>query len=363
MGDVELINVTKMYNSVAAVADISMSIPAGCFFSMLGPSGCGKSTTLRMIGGFETVDRGTLRIAGQDVANVPPNRRPTNMVFQRWALFPHMTIYDNVAFGLQMEGVAKPEIRRRVGEALEMVGLGKRASDKPGKLSGGQMQRVALVRALVKRPKVLLLDEPLGALDLKLRVQLQRELKAIQRQVGLTFIYVTHDQSEALLMSDQVAVMSEGRVEQIGSPKEIYDRPQSPFVADFIGGTNFLDVEVEKEGKETVLVRSGPLRFEAERLGSEQASSGVVCIRFERIRIGEQAAQMPFHWEATVLGQDFVGSSIQYQVKLAQTDTNLTIQVPYDATAAVFQVGANVTVGWTRSSAGYLGAKSRIVAR
>ncbi len=253
--DVEFRNVSKLFGDQKAVDDISFKVPAGSFFSLLGPSGCGKSTTLRMTSGFEYPDRGGIFIAGDDMTGVAPYRRPTNMVFQRWALFPHMTVFDNVAFGLTVERLPRDVIRTRVGQALELVGLTQFAERKPRQLSGGQMQRVALARALIKQPKVLLLDEPLGALDLKLRMQMQLELKRIQREVGTTFIYVTHDQGEALTMSDRIAVMNNGRIEQLASPQEIYDQPATRFVASFIGNANLLPVEIDEM----------PIRYRASR--------------------------------------------------------------------------------------------------
>jgi len=258
---VELIEVTKTFptgkaEEIAAVDRVSLSIKPGEFFSLLGPSGCGKTTTLRMIAGFELPTRGEIRIHGESMGETPPYHRRVNTVFQNYALFPHMTVYGNVAFGLEMDRLPKPEIRERVSEALGLVRLPGMEDRRPKQLSGGQQQRVALARALVKRPAVLLLDEPLGALDLKLRKAMQIELKHIQHEVGITFIYVTHDQEEALTMSDRIAVMSEGQVLQLGTAAEIYESPASRFVADFIGETNFLDGEVEsiRDGQATVLV-------------------------------------------------------------------------------------------------------------
>jgi spermidine/putrescine transport system ATP-binding protein len=235
---IELDHVTKRFDDYVAVTDADFSIAQGEFFSMLGPSGCGKTTTLRMIAGFEMPTDGTIRLEGVDVSRVPPHKRNVNTVFQHYALFPHMTVFDNVAFGPRSKKIDKAETRRRVEELLEIVRLGDFAKRKPAQLSGGQQQRVALARALVNYPSALLLDEPLGALDLKLRQVMQLELKRIQREVGITFIYVTHDQEEALTMSDRIAVMSNGNVEQIGSPTEIYHHPASVFVAGFIGQAN-----------------------------------------------------------------------------------------------------------------------------
>ena len=266
---VELIEVTKTFptgkgEEIAAVDRVSLSIKPGEFFSLLGPSGCGKTTTLRMIAGFELPTKGEIRIHGESMGETPPYHRRVNTVFQNYALFPHMTVYGNVAFGLEMDRASRPEIRERVGEALRLVRLPGMEDRRPKQLSGGQQQRVALARALVKRPAVLLLDEPLGALDLKLRKAMQLELKHIQHEVGITFIYVTHDQEEALTMSDRIAVMSEGQVLQLGSAAEIYESPASRFVADFIGETNFLDGEVEsfRDGQATILV-NGALRLTA----------------------------------------------------------------------------------------------------
>jgi putative spermidine/putrescine transport system ATP-binding protein len=236
-----LANLTKHYGEVVAVAEISLEIEAGEFFTMLGPSGSGKTTTLRMIAGFEDPSGGTLELAGEDVSRVPPYDRAVNTVFQDYALFPHMTVGENVAYGLRVAGVAKAERARRGQEALEMVRMPGYADRRPGELSGGQRQRVALARAIVNRPKVLLLDEPLGALDLKLREQMQVELKAIQGEVGITFVYVTHDQDEALTMSDRIAVFNQGRIEQISPPVELYEHPATEFVAGFVGVSNLLE--------------------------------------------------------------------------------------------------------------------------
>jgi spermidine/putrescine transport system ATP-binding protein len=241
---VELVEVTKRYGSVEAIRSLDLKIARGEFFTLLGPSGCGKTTTLRVIAGFEEPNSGTVLIDGEDVDGIPPFRRPTNTVFQSYALFPHLSVEENVAFGLKRKRVRKEEIRTRVGEELERVGLAAEAKRKPRQLSGGQQQRVALARALVNRPSVLLLDEPLGALDLKLRKRLQVELKEIQRDVGITFVYVTHDQEEALTMSDRIAVMNDGLVEQIAGPEEVYERPATGFVAGFIGVSNLLPGEI-----------------------------------------------------------------------------------------------------------------------
>src|SRR6187399_3634855 len=243
---IALEGVSKRFGKAEAVSDVSLEIGEGEFFSLLGPSGCGKTTTLRMIAGFEEPDEGRVILQGRDVTSVFSNRRPVNMVFQQYALFPHMSIYDNVAFGLKVKKVPRAEHAGRVKEMLRIVELEGLEKRKPRQLSGGQQQRVALARALVNSPAALLLDEPLGALDVKLRKQMQLELKAIQNDLGTTFVYVTHDQEEALAMSDRIAVMNRGRVEQIGGPREIYERPETPFVADFIGSLNALELTVDE---------------------------------------------------------------------------------------------------------------------
>ena len=257
--EISLRQVTKAFGSVTAVDDISLDIRAGEFFSLLGPSGCGKTTTLRMIGGFEEPTAGRIELRGRDVTADPPDKRPVNMVFQNYALFPHLDVGENIAFGLRRHHVPEPEIKRRVAEALELVHLPGYERRRPHQLSGGQQQRVALARALVNNPNVLLLDEPLGALDLKLRQRLQLELKRIQTEVGITFVYVTHDQEEALTMSDRIAVMSAGKVEQLGTPEELYDRPATRFVADFIGRTNLIrgSVRTVDANRATIALSSG----------------------------------------------------------------------------------------------------------
>ena len=243
--DISVRGLTKRYGDVVAVDGIDLDIPAGEFFTMLGPSGSGKTTTLRMIAGFEMPDEGTIELAGEDVSRLPPYDRPVNTVFQDYALFPHMTVQANVEYGLMVKKVKKGERRERATKALEMVRLAGYGDRKPSQLSGGQRQRVALARAIVNRPKVLLLDEPLGALDLKLRQEMQIELKSIQREVGITFVYVTHDQEEALTMSDRLAVFNQGKIEQIGPPAEVYEHPQSEFIAGFVGVSNV----IERDGR------------------------------------------------------------------------------------------------------------------
>ena len=265
--DISVRGLTKRYGDVVAVDAVDLDIQAGEFFTMLGPSGSGKTTTLRMIAGFEIPDEGTIELAGQDVSRLPPYDRPVNTVFQDYALFPHMTVQANVEYGLMVKKVPKGERRERAARALDMVRLSAFGNRKPSQLSGGQRQRVALARAIVNRPRVLLLDEPLGALDLKLRQEMQIELKRIQRDVGITFVYVTHDQDEALTMSDRIAVFNHGRIEQVGPPAEVYEHPRTEFVAGFVGVSNV----VSREGV-TVSVRPEKIRMLAD---TERAADGM----------------------------------------------------------------------------------------
>jgi spermidine/putrescine transport system ATP-binding protein len=292
---VEFHDIVKIFptpegGTVTAVDHVSLEIKHGEFFSFLGPSGCGKTTSLRMMAGFEWPTGGEVLIDGRAMGHTPPYLRPVNTVFQSYALFQHMTVFQNVAFGLEMEKVPKPEIAHRVGEALEMVKLGGMGRRKPKQLSGGQQQRVALARALVKRPEVLLLDEPLGALDLKLRKEMQLELKALQEQVGITFIYVTHDQEEALTMSNRIAVMNKGKALQIGGAVEIYERPNCRFVADFIGETNFLTGTIKTLTKDRVTVLLDTLNQEITGIRQGNLSAGqavAVSIRPEKVRLAD----------------------------------------------------------------------------
>jgi spermidine/putrescine transport system ATP-binding protein len=282
-------HVCKRYGNFVAVEDVSFEIRRGEFFSMLGPSGCGKTTMLRMIAGFEDVTSGSLKLDGVDVVGVPPYRRAVNTVFQNYALFPHLSVFDNIAFGPRIRQIDRGQLERRVREMLDVVRLGDFASRMPSQLSGGQRQRVALARALVNNPSALLLDEPLSALDAELRRQMQIELKRIQRDVGITFVFVTHDQEEALTMSDRIAVMSKGRLEQVGTPEEIYDEPSSAFVARFIGSANLIPVVVERaaDGRATLRLPGGRLGEAA--TGGRSFAAGapaVLMIRPERLEVG-----------------------------------------------------------------------------
>ena len=317
--DVELVGVTKRFGDIAAVDSLDLEVRAGEFLSLLGPSGCGKTTTLRLIAGFERPDEGEVRIGGEDVARLPPFKREVNTVFQSYALFPHLTVAENVAYGLKQRGLGRSERRARATEMLELVQLPGFEARKPKQLSGGQQQRVALARALVMSPKVLLLDEPLGALDLKVRRELQIELKRIQEEIGITFVYVTHDQEEALAMSDRVAVMNAGRIEQLAAPREIYDQPATRFVADFIGETNFI-----------------------------RRNGGVVAVRPEQVRLTRDARGVDGALGATIVATMVVGPGVQCVVR---TEDGQEVLVREQRTrdgagAESLRAGEHVFVSW-----------------
>ena len=355
---IQLREVSKHFGTVVAVDRMSLSIRDGEFFSLLGPSGCGKTTTLRLIAGFELPTEGEVYIGGKLQGETPPYRRPVNTVFQNYALFPHMTVYENVAFGLQMRKVPRGEIRRRVLEALEMVRLPGMENRRPDQLSGGQQQRVALARALVNRPKVLLLDEPLGALDLKLRKAMQLELKALQHRVGITFVYVTHDQEEALTMSDRIAVMNQGRVLQVGAPEEIYERPANRFVADFIGETNFLEGVVKgiRAGEAAVEVDGELLLRAAADRGVGMGQKVTVAIRPEKIRLHPEPPD-----ERAVPGVVkeviYTGTDTRYVVQLTgQSQVVARQQNTGPEGGRRFPVGARVYVHWRPEAARLLTA-------
>jgi spermidine/putrescine transport system ATP-binding protein len=344
---IELRGVTKRFDDFTAVDGIDLEIERGEFFTLLGPSGCGKTTTLRMIAGFEEVTEGEVLIEGTDVAGTPPHQRPTNTVFQSYALFPHLSVADNVAFGLKRRKVDKEEIGRRVDQELERVGLASQANRRPSQLSGGQQQRVALARALVNLPKVLLLDEPLGALDLKLRKGLQVELKRIQREVGITFIYVTHDQEEALTMSDRIAVMSRGRVEQVADPESVYERPASAFVAGFIGVSNLMAGTVESSDR--VKLDQGPT-VPAQVNGFSPGERCQAIVRPEKLRVeeGEAASGAGCSVEGVVESSMYLGTSTQIVVGLGD-DTRMTVLVPNADEAERQRLpggGARVNLSW-----------------
>ncbi|MGH2547470.1 MAG: ABC transporter ATP-binding protein, partial [Actinomycetota bacterium] len=302
----------KRFGDVAAVDGISLDIPAGEFFSLLGPSGCGKTTTLRMIAGFERPDAGRILLDGRDMAQTPPHRRPVNTVFQSYALFPHLNVRDNVGFGLRFQNVSKEEAHRQVATVLGLVELAGFEERRPAQLSGGQQQRVALARALILNPDVLLLDEPLGSLDAKLRKALQLELKSIQEEIGITFVYVTHDQEEALTMSDRLAVMSDGRVVQVGPPREVYEEPADAYVADFLGVSNLMDARGLGGGR----VRVGDVELAAGRGDTDATGDVRLVIRPERVRVEDRGTDGANRLPGMVERSVFVGPTVQVIVRL-----------------------------------------------
>lgn len=338
--------VTKRFGEMTAVRDLNLTIRAGEFFSLLGPSGCGKTTTLRMLAGFEQPDEGEIYLDGEPVESVPPYHRNVNTVFQSYALFENLDVYGNVAFGLKRRGVPKDEIRRRVGEALELVELPGHAEHKPRELSGGMKQRVALARALVNRPAVLLLDEPLGALDLKLRKQMQVELKQIQREVGITFVYVTHDQEEALSMSDRIAVMNAGEIRQCGAPEDVYEQPDEEFVAGFIGISNVLEGVVEERGR----VRIGAEQVIPAPIPDRCSPGETVrlSIRPEKIAMEEDVVEGMVALEGRVEGRVYLGVSTQFTISLGGGAHLVAMaQATYRAQADErWEPGTPVRVGW-----------------
>jgi spermidine/putrescine transport system ATP-binding protein len=337
--------VSKRFGDQLAVDEVTLSIEQGEFFSLLGPSGCGKTTTLRMLAGFEIPSAGRILLEGDPVEKVPPYRRDVNMVFQSYALFDHLDVAHNVAFGLKRRKIEKAEIARRVGETLELVGLTERSTARTTELSGGQRQRVALARALVNRPKVLLLDEPLGALDLKLRRQMQVELKQIQREVGITFVYVTHDQEEALSMSDRIAVMSEGRVVQCGVPEDVYEHPAEEFVAGFIGISNLLPGTVE-DGSVRIL---GGLRVPAPLPeGVAEGEAVNLSVRPEKIAIDEEIEDQMFTLEGTIQARVYLGVMTQITVSLGDGAHLVALEQAWHRARADdrWEPGMPVRIGW-----------------
>jgi len=338
--DVRLEGVTKRFEDVVAVNDVSLEVPRGKFFALLGPSGCGKTTTLRMIGGFEQPNEGSIYLGDKDVVGQPPYKRDVNTVFQNYALFPHLSIFENVAFGMRRKGVRKADLAGRVREILRLVDLEGMENRKPRQLSGGQQQRIALARALVNKPQVLLLDEPLGALDLKLRRQMQLELKAIQHDVGITFIHVTHDQEEAMTMADSIAVMNKGRVEQLGPPSELYERPQTAFVAGFLGVSNLLPGSAT--GPTTIAVDGGPSVEVSQEALNGRTGRVAVGIRPEKIRIGDGQTNT---LSGKVFESAYVGVSTQYVVDTAAGRVTVYVQ-NLEPGAAVARPGDPITIGF-----------------
>ena len=351
--DVRLERVTKMFGDVAAVDDLSLDIEVGEFFSMLGPSGCGKTTTLRMVGGFEDPTYGTVYLGGRDVTDLPPYRRDVNTVFQSYALFPHLDVKENVAFGLRRKKVDKAEIETRVKETMTLVDLIGFENRKPPQMSGGQQQRVALARALVNHPKVLLLDEPLGALDMKLRKQMQLELKRIQQEVGITFIYVTHDQEEAMTMSNRLAVMRLGKIEQLGEPEDVYENPATEFVASFLGASNMLEGELKEgsNGVATVSLRDGgTVQLPATRVPSDLHGTVKVGVRPEKLTIarGEGVSQRTGSNQVSgrVTMTTYIGVSHQYKIE-SVGGTIMTAYVQNLGQEEAPRQGETVTVSWS----------------
>jgi spermidine/putrescine transport system ATP-binding protein len=343
--DVRLEGLTKRFDDVVAVDDLSLDIERGNFYALLGPSGCGKTTTLRMIGGFEDPTAGRVLLGGRDVTTLPPYKRDVNTVFQSYALFPHLTIFENVAFGLRRRGGAKgTALRTRVHEMLELIGLPGLDRRKPRQLSGGQQQRVALARALVNHPRVLLLDEPLGALDLKLRKQMQLELKRIQHEVEITFVHVTHDQEEAMTMADRIAIMNGGRIEQLGSPSDLYERPETPFVASFLGVSNLLAGTVAGGGR--VALADGTEVQVPERALRGRTGRISIGIRPEKIRIDDDEAN---RLAGTVVESAYIGVSTQYVVDTPAGSVSVYVQNDRPGAAAVAP-GQRLTLSWNPES-------------
>jgi spermidine/putrescine transport system ATP-binding protein len=344
-GSVQLESLTKRFGAFKAVRGIDLDIPPGEFFCLLGPSGCGKTTTLRMIAGFERPSAGRILLDSRDVSDTPPNRRNVNTVFQNYALFSHLTVAENVAFGLRFTRTSKEETRNRVGQALSLVQMEEFRDRKPHQLSGGQQQRVALARALILNPSVLLLDEPLGALDAKLRKTLQVELKALQEQVGVTFVYVTHDQEEALTMADRLAVMNEGRVEQVGTPREVYEEPASAYVADFLGVSNLLDAEALGETADgRCRLRSGDLELLAASRSHTSARGPVkVVVRPERVRVEAPRKTGENRLPGTIERVVYAGPISQLVVTLDGGE-HIQCMLANDGVDASFERGAPVSV-------------------
>ncbi len=345
---VELQNVTKKFGDFVALDKVTLAVEDNEFFTLLGPSGCGKTTLLRAIAGFENVTTGSIRLFGDDIAPLPPNRRPVNTVFQHYALFPHMNVAENVMFGLNRLGQSAADVKRRVEEVLNLVQLTEFSSRLPSQLSGGQQQRVALARAIAPSPKVLLLDEPLSALDLKLRQAVRLELQQIQHEMGITFIFVTHDQEEALTMSDRIAVLSEGKLQQVGSSKEIYEAPQNKFVADFIGETNLITVLVKSiaAGKAVCELPGGQEVVSSAAQGSK-TGKGHLSVRPERLVIGSSGSSL---LTGTVARHIYLGTDIQVEVVLAE-DQRVNVRMRNSDDVEVPEVNETVNIAFQNNAA------------
>ncbi len=345
---VDISNVTKMYGSFTALKDVSLAIQDNEFFTLLGPSGCGKTTLLRTIAGFEDITKGAIRLYGDNIADLPPNKRPVNTVFQQYALFPHMNVTDNVKFGLLRLGQDEATASARVGEVLELVQLTQFADRLPSQLSGGQQQRVALARALAPNPKVLLLDEPLSALDLKLRQAVRLELQQIQHETGITFIFVTHDQEEALTMSDRIAVIADGRLQQVGSAREIYEAPSNKFVADFIGETNLIDVTVTdiSNGNATCTLPSGAT-FTCPAADGAQKGAGHLSVRPERVAMTKPAKSL---LQGKASRQIYLGTDMHVEVTLDDQEV-VTVRVQNSETTHIPSIGETVGLNFEAGAA------------
>ncbi|MFE2378248.1 ABC transporter ATP-binding protein [Streptomyces sp. NPDC059398] len=364
-GDVRLAGISKTYGSFTAVHPLDLTVPQGSFFALLGASGCGKTTTLRMIAGLEDPTTGTVRLGDRDVTDLPPYKRPVNTVFQSYALFPHLDVTENIAFGLRRRGIKS--VKKQVGDMLDLVQLGDFAHRRPHQLSGGQQQRVAVARALINHPQVLLLDEPLGALDLKLRRQMQLELKRIQTEVGITFVHVTHDQEEAMTMADTVAVMNGGRVEQLGAPAELYENPHTTFVANFLGTSNLIGAEVVEAGSDiTVLASGAKLRLPADRCTAATRSGGrlLVGVRPEKIALvhADDAAEIAEgrnRVTGRIADSSFIGVSTQYVID-SPVCAGLEVYVQNIERDARLSPGADVVLHWNPAHSFGLGADQAV---
>ncbi len=352
---ISIMGVSKLFGSVAAVDDVTLDIQQGEFFSLLGPSGCGKTTLLRMLAGFERPTMGSIDLDGESLIDRPAHLRPTNMVFQSYAIFPHLNVRANIAYGLRKARLPRSELRARVEQALELVKLTGLGDRETGQLSGGQKQRVALARALIKRPKVLLLDEPLSALDKKLREEMQIELRLLQQTVGITFVFVTHDQEEALTMSDRIAVMSHGKVLQVASPSELYERPNCITVAGFIGQMNFLPARVTQADGDNValdVAGFGP----AQATGGSGLSTGgevTVALRPEKLKLGNAASGLNNSMQATIEAVAYFGDRVHVHLRNPAVEKPMLVTAPTDAT---FTRGHQITVGWAPDAAVLLSA-------
>ena len=345
-GDLILSNITKSYGDFTAVNDLSLVIPKGSFFALLGPSGCGKTTTLRMLAGLEEPTKGTIHLGTTDITDTKPYQRPINTVFQNYALFPHLSIFENIAFGLRRRGIK--DVDDAVNKALELVELPHLAQRKPTQLSGGQQQRIALARAIVNRPALLLLDEPLGALDLKLRRQMQIELKWIQKEVGITFVHVTHDQEEAMTMADTIAVMNEGEIEQMGSPAELYDNPKTAFVANFLGQSNLIKGSITGSDGDNQIVDLFGQKISLQKNRSHAVDNSILAgIRPEKFRISrlETSTSGNILTGGKVEDVSYIGVSTQYQV-LMPWGQELMVFEQNDDGVAPFSVGESVNISW-----------------